>query len=142
MANDPMGAIITELRLLNVASGRVRGSEPAGASDDYEGDALGPGHYKRFVVIVDLGGPPVRNIIQRKRYAFRCYGATFQDAAALYGEVQDALHLAGPRLPATLKPLYQTRDSTGGSEHSDPDTGQPYYDGIFVATSWIGPPLS
>ena len=136
MSTGPEGAIIAELRAANIASKRVRGYEP----DD--GDARGPGSYQRFVVVVDLGGAPVREIIHRKRILVRAYGATYQDAEALYGEIQDVLHLAGPRLPGNLKPIYNSRDDTGGSEHRDPDTGQPYYEGVFVVTHWIGPALT
>jgi hypothetical protein len=140
MSADHIGAIVDELRAQNIAGKRVRAFEPAGASTSYEGDALGPGHYKRFVVIVDNGGPPVRHIIHRKRFIVRAYGATMQDAAALYGEVQEALHLVGPRI-GLPKPLYQSRDNTGGSAAKDPNTAQPYYDGVYVITSWIGPAL-
>jgi hypothetical protein len=132
MSADPMGTIIAELVAANVASGRVRGNEPRGRSTNYEGDALGPGSYKRFVVVVDLGGPPiVRTAAQGLRYAVRAYGATYQDARALYGEVQDVLHLAGNRIGVAEIPIYQSLDDTGGSAHKDPDTGQPYYDGVF-----------
>ena len=134
MSADPVGTIINELRGANIASGRVRGEEAD------PGDARDPGHYQRFVVVTDIGGPPVRNIIQRKRIMIRCYGATYQDAGALYGEVQELLHLRGVRATGS-KPILQSRDNTGGSEHHDPETGQPYYDGVFVVTQWIGPSL-
>ncbi len=130
MSADPMGTVIAELADANVASGRVRGNEPKGKNANYEGDALGPGDYKRFVVVVDLGGPPIRRVpVQRLRYALRCYAPTYQDARALYGECQDVLHLAGCR--AVDVPIYQSLDDTGGSAHKDPDTNQPYYDGVF-----------
>ena len=129
-AADPIGPLIMELRALNIASGRVRGYEAQ------PGDALDPGHYQRFVVLVDLGGPPGRNVVQRKRIAFRAYGATPQDAGDLYMDIQEALHLIGPRTGTTI---YMTRDDTGGSAHLDPDTEQPYYDGVFVVTQGVTP---
>jgi hypothetical protein len=128
---DPMGTIVAELRTANIASGRVRTFEPD------VGDAKGPREYQRFVVIVDLGGPPVRQILQRLRYVVRCYGATKQDARDLWGDVQDVLHLAGPRLSAGGVAVYNTRDDTGGSVHADPDTGQPYYDGVYEVTAGL-----
>jgi hypothetical protein len=128
--SDPMGAVISELRTANIASGRVRGNEPAGATANYEGDASKP--YKRFVVIVDLGGPRFhRTPLQILRYALRCYGATYQDARDLYGECSDVLDNAGPRYSATDIAIHQTLDDSGGSAQKDPVTGQPYYEGIF-----------
>jgi hypothetical protein len=128
--SDPMGSVISELRTANVASGRVRGNEPAPATANYEGDASKP--YKRFVVIVDLGGPRMhRAPIQTLRYALRCYGTTYQDARDLYGDCSDVLDNAGPRYSATGVAIHQTLDDTGGSAQSDPVTGQPYYEGIF-----------
>lgn len=136
MSTGPIGAIIVELRDANIASKRVSGHEPA------MGWARGTGSYQRFVVVSDLGGPPVRNVVHRKRIGVRAYGVTGQDAEALYGEIQDVLHLAGPRLPGNLRPIYNSRDDTGGSEQRDPDTQQPYYDGVYVVTHWFGPPLA
>ena len=128
---DPMGTIVNELRAANIASGRVRTFEPD------VGDAKDPRNYQRFVVIVDLGGPPVRQIIQRLRYVIRCYGATKQDARDLWSDVFDVLHLAGPRLSASGVAIYQSRDDTGGSVHADPSTGQPYYDGVYEITAGL-----
>ena len=134
MSDDPMGLIISELRDANIAGGRVRGYEPA------KGDAQPAGSYQRFVVIVDLGGPPVRKVIQRLRYVFRCYGATPQDARALWGDVRAVLHLAGVRSSGDIR-VYQTRDDTGGSAHHDPDTKQPYYDGVYDVTAGFNPAI-
>src|SRR5262245_34176928 len=126
-----MGLLITELRTANIASGRVRAMEPDA------GDAKDAHSYQRFVVIVDLGGEPVRHVIQRLRYAIRCYGATKQDARDLWGDVRDALHLAGIRRNISGVVIYNSRDDTGGSVHRDPDTGQPYYDGTYEITAGL-----
>ncbi len=124
---DPMGSIISQLRTANIASQRIRGNKPA------VGDARAAGEYRRFVVIVDLGGPPLhRTPLQTLRYAIRCYGETPQDARDLYGEVFDELDNAGPRYGPTDIALYQTLDDTGGAYNEDPDTKQPYYEGIYV----------
>lgn len=129
--SEPMGTILAELRAANVASKRVRGNEPA------PGDALGPESYQRFVVVVDLGGPRFHRIpMQTLRYAIRAYGATPQDASALYRECSDVLDNAGPRYGPTDVAIYQTLDDTGGSFGKDPQTGQPYYDGVFEV--WAG----
>ncbi len=128
---DPMGMLVDELRDANIASGRVRTQQPD------KNDAKDARHYQRFVVIVDLGGPPVRQTIQRLRYAVRTYGATKQDARALWGEVQEVWHLAGPRISLSGVAVYQTRDDTGGSAFTDPDTGQPYYDGVYEVTAGL-----
>lgn len=125
--SDPMGSIIAQLRNANIASGRVRGNKPA------VGDARGPEAYRRFVVIVDLGGPRFhRTPLQVLRYAIRCYGVTPQDARDLYGEVSDELDNGGPRYGPTDVAIHQTLDDTGGSYNEDPDTRQPYFEGIYV----------
>jgi hypothetical protein len=124
--SDPMGSILYELRVANVASKRVRAAEPA------PGDAQPHGSYQRFVVVVDLGGPRQHRMpLQVLRYAIRAYGVTYQDARDLYGECSDVLDNAGPRYGPTDVALYQTLDDTGGSASKDPDTGQPVYEGIF-----------
>lgn len=123
---DPIGAIITELRTANIASKRVRGGEPA------PGDAKPAGSFQRFVVLTRLGAPRLhRTPLQTVRVAVRAYAATYQDAAALYGEISDLLDNAGTRVSASDIPIYQTLDDTGGSAEKDPDTGQPYETGVI-----------
>jgi hypothetical protein len=88
---DPTGALITELRTAGIASGRVRGGEPARKTSSYEGDALGPGQFKRFVVLVRLGYMRQRRAgIATFQIGVRAYGATAQDAASLYGAMAAA----------------------------------------------------
>lgn len=124
---DPTGAIIRELQVANLASGRVRGFEPA------PDDALGPGHFKRFVVITRLPGPARehRAPFQYVVLGVRAYGATAQDAVALYGELSDALDNIGPRLSSAGLPIYNTLDDTSAGTIRDPDTKQPYAEGVF-----------
>jgi hypothetical protein len=123
---DPIGALISELRGTNIASKRVRGGEPA------QGDAQPAGSFQRFVVLSRLGAVRLhRAPMQTVRIGVRAYAPTFQDAAALYGEISDALDNAGPRLSASGVAIYNTLDETGGSGAKDPDTGQPYEDGIL-----------
>jgi hypothetical protein len=123
---DPLGALVTELRNANIASGRVRGGEPA------EGDAKGAGEYQRFVVLTRLGAiRQHRAPVQEVRIGVRAYGATYQDAAALYGEISDVVDNAGPRLVGS-KAIYQSLDDTGGEASKDPDTGQPYEIGVIA----------
>lgn len=129
---DPTGTLIAELRTANIASGRVRGGEPAGKTATYEGDALGPGHFKRFVVLVRLGHLRQRRAgVATFRIGVRAYGATAQDAAALYGEISDAMDIVGPRLSASGVAIHQSLDASGGNAQRDPDTGQPYEDGVI-----------
>lgn len=130
---DPTGTLISELRDANVAGGRVRGFEPAPAANGYEGDALGPGRYKRFVVLIRLG---VQRLLQTSvaevRIGYRCYGVTPQDAAALAGELSDQLHLRGGRAAGASGWIYQSIDETGGAASKDPDTDQPYESGVIT----------
>ncbi len=129
--NSPVGQVITDLKGANVASQRVRGFEPAGASDGYEGDALGPRQYKRFVVVSQLGRQRFGAApVQLVRLGFRAYGATPQDASALAGDVSDALHLAGGR-GSTGRWIYQSVEESGGGTTKDPVTGQPYESGVI-----------
>jgi hypothetical protein len=122
---DPMGQVITDLRAVSIASGRVRGGEPAA------GDALQPGSYQRFVVLVRLGRTRFgRTAAQLVRIGYRAYGATFQDAAALAGQIADALDFKGGR-GSGGNWIYQSLEETGGEPEKDPDTGQPYETGVI-----------
>jgi hypothetical protein len=133
--NDPVGTIVAELRDAGIASGRVRGGEPVGVSADYEGDALGPGHYKRFVVVVRLGRVISDAVVlQMVRLGIRSYGVTPQDAGALNGDVGVALHNIGGR--GTLpRWVFNTVEEEGGVPGKDPDTGQPYESSVVVAVA-------
>ena len=125
--DDPTGTIVAELRTAGLASGRVAAGEAPPAW------AQGPGHYQRFVVLTRLVTNRVKRApVQVVRLGFRCYGVTWQDAAALYGELSDALHLAGPRIGGTGVGVYLTTDDQGGSAQKDPDTSQPYEDGVIA----------
>ena len=129
---DPTGTLILELRAANIASKRVRGGQPAPQTAGYEGDALGPGKYKRFVVLTNLGHDRLhRTPVAFHRIGVRAYGATYEDAAALYGEISDAIDNAGPRLSTAGVAIYQSLDVSGGNAERDPDTNQPYVAGVI-----------
>lgn len=122
---DPTGRLLTEIRddaaVAALVSGRVRGGEPA------PGDALGPGQYQAFVVIVRLARTRLRRApIQDVSYAARCYAATHQAAAALAGAVADAVHARGHRITPGGLSILGSFDNGGGGSTTDPDTGQPY----------------
>jgi hypothetical protein len=122
---NPVGAVVTELRTANIASKRVRAGEAA------PGDAKDAGTFQRFVVLVVLGYQRLhRAPMAIWRLGVRAYAPTFQDATVLFGEISDALDNAGPRLSASGVPIYQSLDDTGGSAGKDPDTQQPYMDGV------------
>lgn len=121
-----MGALIAELRAASIASGRVRGGEPA------PGDAKAAGSYQRFVVLTRLGYQRLhRTPLAIHRIGVRAYAPTFQDAAALYGEISDVIDNAGPRMSAAELPIYQTLDDIGSGASKDPDTHQPYEEGVI-----------
>src|SRR5690349_23397389 len=123
---DPLGTLIAELKNANIAGGRVRGGEPA------PGDAKAAGSYQRFVVLVRLGFERRhRAPIAFHRIAVRAYGVTFQDAAALYGEISDQLDNGGPRVSGSGVPIYQSLDVSGGNAERDPDTKQPFEAGVI-----------
>jgi hypothetical protein len=133
---DPTGRIISELRadatVAALTNDRIRGGAPMA------GDALGPGQYQRFVVVVRLGrsrGAPGgganrrRFPMQEVRLAARCYGAggePMRDAAALAGAVSDALHAKGPRISAGGVGIWLSLDDGSEGDAKDPTTDQPY----------------
>lgn len=144
---DPMGSLLAELRadihVDDLTDGRVRGFEPRGAThtggvQTYEGDALGPGSYKAFVVVVALDVPIHPSLpITFADYALRCYGATHQNAWAVWGAVAKALHAVGPRVKASGIGFYRSAVLSGGTQDTDPDTGQPVVTGTLslIATA-------
>ena len=133
---DPLGTLLTEIRddpAVAALTTRVRGGEPA------PGDSAVP--FGRFVVLVRLGTQRDKHApVQAVRIAVRCYGSTYQDAAALYGAVSDAIHNVGPRIGATGALIYRSFDDIGTGAEKDPDTGQPHEDGViqlFAATGVV-----
>lgn len=124
---DPVGSLVQELKALNIASGRVRGGEPA------IGDAKAAGAFQRFVVLTRLGGTREHRMpLQEIRVGVRAYGVTYHDAAALWGEISDAIDNAGPRVSVSGVPTYQSLDDADGGAHKDPDTSQPYEEGVIA----------
>lgn len=134
---DPIGVLVAELRTASIAGKRVRTQEPAPQAEGYEGDALGPGHYKRFVVLSQLSIRRLaRASVRQDIIGVRAYGATPQDAASLYSDIADELHLAGGR-GSGGRWIYESIELSGGSPSKDPDTGQPYQSGVIslIATN-------
>lgn len=132
---SPIGALVTELRTANIASQRVAGGETP------PGWAKPAGSFQRFVILVDLGYRRLhRAPLAIHRIGYRAYAATFQDAAALQGELSDAVDNAGPRLSASGVAIYQSLDDIGSGASKDPDTDQPYEEGVlevFTGTSLV-----
>ena len=120
---DPTGYILTTIRddaTVATLTTRIRGGEPA------KDDALGPGSYQRFVVLVRLGTQREKRLpVQEVRYVARCYGLTYQDAAALAGAVSDAIHARGPRISTGGVGIWTSFDDGGEGAGKDPDTSQP-----------------
>ncbi len=132
---DPMGGLLTIVRDDshgdNLVDGRVRGFEPKGVVRNdagqitYDGDALGPGSYKAFVVIAALDVPPHISLpITFATYAIRCYGVTAQGAWAVWAAVVKSLHKIGNQTVGSLG-IYQAFVVSGGEQDKDPDTRQP-----------------
>jgi hypothetical protein len=128
---DPTGALVQELRTAGLASGRVYAGEvPPGA-------AKSPPAYQRFIVLVRLPAMRFhRTPLQEVRYVATCYGATYQDAQALYDELSDAIDNLGPRVGASSVPIYQSLDEGADQPASDPGTGQPFTPGTIAL--WVG----
>ena len=137
---DPMGSLIAEAKadpdLGALVSDRVRGFEPKGKTDTYEGDALGPGSYKSFVVISALSVPPHTRVpITFAEYTVRCYGVTAQGAWEVWAAFVKAFHMTGERVKGNGLGIYQTYILTGGSQDKDPDTDQPVVTGTMRVTT-------
>lgn len=140
---DPIGQLIAELKadgdVAALVDDRVRGFEPKGKSGSYEGDALGPGTYKAFVVIAALDVPvhPRLPIVLDGSYVVRCYGSTAQGAWAVWAAVVKALHATRPRRKSNGLGIYRTAVLTGGTQDKDPVTGQPLTEGTiaFIGTA-------
>jgi len=140
---DPVGTLVVELRadadVESLVGARIRTFEPLGASDTYEGDALGPGHYKAFVVVTTLSVPIDRRVpITRPEYALTCYGTSPQNASAIWGAVVKAIHGVGARIRASNgQGIYVSWAATGGEQDKDPFTSQPLVRGTIelIATA-------
>lgn len=132
---DPMGTLILEARadtdVTALVSTRVRGFEPA------EGDAKGPGQYQAFVVLSALDVPMNPQLpITDATYGIAAYGATPQNAWAVWGALVKAFHAVGPRVGSSGIGIYRSW-ATGGQQDKDPDTGQPLVRGVLrlIATA-------
>lgn len=125
---DYFGAMLGELRndaTVSAITDRIRGHYPG------PDDAKGVDEFVPFVVLTDLGGPPMRRVpIQRGVIGFRCYGVTPQGAKALYVACSNVIHDVGPRIHGTVL-IYDSADGTGGDEGADPRTKQPYVEGVM-----------
>jgi hypothetical protein len=132
---DPLGKILTEIRDnsgVAALTTRVRGGEPMGKTINSsgvttdEGDARGSGKYVRFVVLTRLGSQRLKRApVQEVRILAKCYGTTFQDAAALAGAVSDSIHATGHRINSSGMAIFGSFDDIGQGAEKDPDTGQP-----------------
>jgi hypothetical protein len=127
---DPLGRILTEIRddaAVAALTTRIRGGEPMATGDPSNHDAQGAGSYRRFVVLVRIGRTRLpRAPIQEVRIAARCYGLTYQDAAALAGVVSDAVHARGHRITPANAVIFGSFEDGGGEAVKDPVTDQPY----------------
>lgn len=133
---DPLGKVLTEIRsnaTVAALTTRIRGGEPE--PGDAKSKAEG---WQRFVVLVELGYDRwLRPGVAVHRIAARCYGTSYQDAAALAGAVSDAVHNIGPRRNGTGVLIYRSFDDVGLGATADPDTGQPHEDlviEVFAST--------
>lgn len=152
--DDPMlnvvGSVIAELRddsdVAALVGTRIRHSVPLGEVHDgsgsltYEGDALGAGQYKAFIVLVVADDPPMRRVpVQFVEIFARCYGSTPQNARAVYGALVKALHDRGQRVKTNGLGIYRSAIVGGGSDDTDPRTSQPLVIGTIqlIATTVV-----
>lgn len=109
---------------------RVRGEEAAPVTATYDGDAHGPGEYKRFVVISQLDSPRHPRVpLQRPTFAVNVFGLSPKDAMDGYALASDAVHRVGVRMAGTGSGrvgIFNSFDDTGATPERDPQTGQPF----------------
>lgn len=131
-----VGAMIAELRddadVAALVGTRIRHSAPLGEVHNaagvltYDGDALGAGQYKAFIVIVVASDPPMRRVpVQFAEVFVRCYGTTSQNARAVYGAVVKCFHDRGVRVKTNGLGIWRSAIVGGGSDDADPKTSQP-----------------
>lgn len=142
---DPTGFLLTSIRddaAVAAISTRIRADEPGPGDAEWVIDAAtGKKRYKhRFVVLFRQGGRRLaRNAVQTVMFGFRVYGLTPQDATAFYGVVSDAAHNLNPRLNGSGIGIWNSRVIEDNGAALDPDTGQPYEDGLIelLATTQV-----
>jgi hypothetical protein len=118
---DPMGSLILELRADNDVAGSS-GRACAGSSLP-EGDAQGAGSYRAFIVISALSVPPHPRVpITFAEYGIRCYGATPQNAFAVWGAVVKALHQVGKARSPTAS---SSTSRSSSRRHTGPRSRHP-----------------
>jgi hypothetical protein len=82
-------------------------------------------------VIVALSVPPHPMLpTMDATYAARCYGTTPQDAFLVWRYVTDAIHRIGPRVKTSGLGIYRSW-MTDGTPDKDPDTQQPFMNGVI-----------
>lgn len=132
---DPTGPVIVELRgdayLSALVGTRIaQGEVPPGW-------AKGADAYMAFVILTGAPAPDRRVPISRTRYTARCYGATFQQAFAVWGALVQAIHMSGPRVKSNGLGIYVTAIAEDADSGKDPDTQQPFVEGTLevIATA-------
>jgi len=121
---DVLPKLLIEIRddtaVDSIVDGAVRGAEPA------PGDVQGAGNYRPFVVLVQLAAPRLPRVpVQTARIVARCYGTSHQQAAQLRWAVSNAIHNRGPRVHANGLGIFNSIETEGGEQDTDPDTKQP-----------------
>lgn len=143
---DPVGRLLTELRD-HAGVAAIVGENPhepvhprVRSPKAGPGDMQDPSTYRAFVTIATLATPRMLSVpVQRDRHVVRCFGRTYEEAAALYAACSDAVHHMGPRVAGSGQGIYVTHDDTGGAVGEDPDTKQPTYTFIIetLATTQV-----
>jgi hypothetical protein len=122
---DPTGTLITELRTANIASAASAAASRPARRRPTRATRSGPGTTSGSSSSCRLGHQRRRAGIAQVRIGVRAYGATAQDAAALFGEISDAVDIVGPaarRPPAwpstsrlTFRAVMRSRTRTPGN---------------------------
>jgi hypothetical protein len=134
---DPSGLLLTGIRddeAVAEISDRIRFDQPATGDSAWRIDqTTGKKTFKnRFAVLTKQPGFRLpRNAVQTIRYVIRAYGLTPQDATRWYGVLSDAAHNLNPRVNGSGIGIWNSRVIEDNGALVDPDTGQPYEEGVI-----------
>lgn len=135
---DPTGFLMTGIRddaAVAAISNRIRADGQPGPDDSawtIDATTKKKRFKNRFVVIAKQPGFRLpRNAVQTIRYVMRVYGLTPQDATHFYGVVSDAAHNLNPRVNGSGIGIWNSRVIEDNGALVDPDTGQPYEEGVI-----------
>jgi hypothetical protein len=134
---DPTGFLLTSIRdnpAVAAISTRIRvGGRGPGDSAWVIDPTTGAKRYKnRWALLRRMPGARLaRNAVQTLNYVVFAYGIDAQDASAFYCAISDAAHNLEPRVNSAGIAIWNSRVVADNGSGKDPDTLQPYEEGLI-----------